>query len=317
MDICSITTQSAPILIPLIVGYLLDLLFGDPYNMPHPVKLFGRLISLADNRLNKGANRFFKGLVTSMVLITTTWISLFIIVKSLTDLPWVYYPLASILVYWGLANKCLIDETRLVEKALSENGLDAGRKQLSYIVGRDTSKLNANQIRTAVLETLSENLSDGVIAPLFYYALGGIPLMLAYKMINTLDSMIGYKNDKYLHFGKFAAKLDDVANFIPARITAILMVLITWNKRGVQFIFNFGNKHASPNSGYPEAALAGILNCRFGGPNQYHGIIVDKPYIGYNNRQLTYNDLQKALKINHLVTLASVLMIVIIFISFY
>lgn len=317
MDINTIITQSTLLIIPLFAGYLLDLFFGDPYIMPHPVKLFGRLISLADNHFNKGSFLVFKGMIISLILISIVWVILFTGLKSIAKLPLVYYPLASIMVYWGLANKCLIDEARLVQKALSEKGIEAGRKQLSNIVGRDTSNLNPNQIRTAVLETLAENLSDGVVAPLFYYALGGIPLMFAYKMVNTLDSMIGYKNDKYLHFGRFAAKLDDVANFIPARITAILMVLTTWNKRGFQFIFRYGNKHASPNSGYPEAALAGILNCRFGGPNQYHGIIVDKPYIGYNNRQLTYNDLQKALKINHMVTLASVLMIAIIFVSFY
>ncbi len=317
MDINTIITQSTLLIIPLFAGYLMDLFFGDPYIMPHPVKFFGRLISLADNHFNKGSFLVFRGLIISLILISVVWVILFSGLKSIVKLPLVYYPIASIMVYWGLANKCLIDEARLVQKALSEKGIEAGRKQLSYIVGRDTSNLNPNQIRTAVLETLAENLSDGVVAPLFYYALGGIPLMFAYKMVNTLDSMIGYKNDKYLHFGRFAAKLDDVANFIPARITAILMVLITWNKRGFQFIFRYGNKHASPNSGYPEAALAGILNCRFGGPNQYHGIIVDKPYIGYNNRQLTYNDLQKALKINHLVTLASVLMIVLIFVSFY
>lgn len=186
-----------------------------------------------------------------------------------------------------------------VERKLSEEGIESGRKQLSYIVGRETSQLSENEIRIAVLETLSENLSDGVIAPLFFYAIGGVPIMLAYKMINTLDSMIGYKSERYKQFGFFAAKLDDIVNFIPARITALLMVVITLNFRGLKYIFLFGSKHSSPNAGYPEAALAGILNCRFGGPNIYHGKLINKPFIGINERVISPKDFQKVYLINY------------------
>ena len=181
---------------------------------------------------------------------------------------------------------------------LKTNGLQGGREQLSYIVGRDTRNLSEQQIRTAVLETLAENLSDGVIAPLFYYALGGVPAMLAYKMANTLDSMIGYKSEKYREFGWFAARFDDVVNFVPARITALLMVVLSLSPRGLAYIFKFGHKHSSPNAGYPEAALAGILNCRFGGPNVYHGQLVEKPYIGANPRTLTNTDFRKTCFLN-------------------
>jgi adenosylcobinamide-phosphate synthase len=167
-------------------------------------------------------------------------------------------------------------------------------------------------VRTAVLETLAENLSDGVIAPLFFYAVGGVPAMLAYKMVNTLDSMIGYKNERYKDFGWFAARLDDVLNFLPARITSFLMVFVTFSWRGLKFTFKYGRQHASPNSGYPEAALAGILNCRLGGPNYYSGKLVVKPYIGDNNRTVSDTDVYKACVINFASVIFFILLIVIV-----
>ena len=173
-----------------------------------------------------------------------------------------------------------------------------GRIQLARIVGRDTKKLNTKQIRIAALETLSENLSDGVIAPLFWFALLGAPGMLGYKMINTLDSMIGYKNERYMYFGKFAARLDDTANYIPARLTALLMLVVSGNLHKTGFVFSNGNKHSSPNSGYPEAALAGILGCRFGGPGYYSGKKVTKPYIGTTDKMPDDADLNLSLAIN-------------------
>jgi adenosylcobinamide-phosphate synthase len=197
-----------------------------------------------------------------------------------------------------------------VFNALEQNGLEAGRKRLSWIVGRDTSNLSSQQIRIAVFETMSENLSDGVIAPLFYFLIGGIPGMMVYKMINTLDSMVGYRNDKYEQFGKFAARLDDVANFIPARLTALLMCIASMSNKGFMFIFKFGNNHKSPNSGYPEAALAGILDVRFGGPNSYHGMLVDKPYIGENDREIAHEEIHRVARINHTTTFLMLLLVV-------
>jgi len=221
-----------------------------------------------------------------------------------------FYPVATLMVFYGLANHSLISEGLNVNRKLNREGLNAGRNQLRFIVGRDTSALSENQIRIAILETISENLSDGVVAPLFYYAFGGVPLMLMYKMVNTLDSMIGYKNERFKKFGMFAARMDDVANFVPARITAFLMVLITFSWRGASFVMKFGNKHSSPNSGYPEAALAGILNCRFGGPNVYHGNLVEKPFIGYNDRIITNHDIKKACFINIVVSFICIFMMV-------
>jgi adenosylcobinamide-phosphate synthase len=166
-------------------------------------------------------------------------------------------------------------------------------------VGRDTTQLSPQQIRIAVLETMSENLSDGVIAPLFYYVLAGLPGMMTYKMINTMDSMLGYRNHRYEQFGKVAARLDDIANFLPARLTALLMVLVTGCWQGLVFTLKYGHQHKSPNAGYPEAALAGILNCRFGGPNLYQGVLVDKPYIGKQERPIGHEEIHRVRRVNH------------------
>jgi adenosylcobinamide-phosphate synthase len=234
----------------------------------------------------------------AFTLVAFTYISLEVVFLLLKNYELVLLTLGSLGVFFGLANRSLIHESYKVMRELKTNGLQAGREQLSYIVGRDTRTLNEQQIRTAVLETLAENLSDGVIAPLFYYALGGVPAMLAYKMANTLDSMIGYKSEKYREFGWFAARFDDVVNFVPARITAIIMVVLSLSPRSLMYIFRFGHQHSSPNAGYPEAALAGILNCRFGGPNVYHGQLIEKPYIGTNPRLLTDSDFRKSCLLN-------------------
>jgi adenosylcobinamide-phosphate synthase len=299
------------IAIPLILGYVLDLIFGDPHWFPHPVKGFGWLIAKGEKILNNGNIRFIKGLLMSIVLIGSTFVVVYylqyLLLHTNSYSGWI---LNSILVHFCLANKSLIDEGRAVFKALGQS-LEAGRKRLTWIVGRDTSNLTANQVRTAVFETMSENLSDGVIAPLFFYAIGGTPGMMAYKMASTLDSMIGYKSERYKQFGKSAARIDDVLNFIPARITAILIAAVSISKRSLSFIIKFGNQHASPNSGYPEAALAGVLNCRFGGPNVYHGTLVNKPYIGDNDRIITNDEIKRVATINHCATLVSVICILI------
>lgn len=289
--------------IPLIGGYILDLLFGDPHWFPHPVKGFGWLIAKGENLLNTGRKRFLKGFLLSLFLITSVFYITYCLQQliALTDI-YGLWAFKSIVVYFCLANKNLIDEGKAVFKAL-DRSLDEGRKRLSWIVGRNTQNLSENQVRIAVFETMSENLSDGVVAPLFFYAIGGIPAMFAYKMINTLDSMIGYKNKRFEKFGKFAARTDDVANFIPARITALIIALVSMSKQSFWYIFKFGNKHASPNSGYPEAAMAGFLNCRFGGPNYYHNVLVNKPYIGDNERTIEPNELNKVILINHGVTI--------------
>ena len=283
---------------PLLIGFALDCLLGDPRWLPHPIRLFGWLIACFEKCFNRGNYRKLKGTLTSLLLVGGTWLLLHFLFLGLKDFPVAYMFLASVGVFFGLANRSLIYESWLVIRALKVEGLEGGRRQLSYIVGRDTAKLNEQQIRTAVLETMAENLSDGVIAPLFFYALGGVPALFAYKMASTLDSMIAYKSKYYKAYGWFAARLDDLLNLVPARLTALLMVLVSFSRGGLAHIFRYGHQHASPNAGYPEAALAGILKCRFGGPNVYHGQLVEKPYIGHHQKTITTRDFWLAAYVN-------------------
>ena len=298
-------------LIPLLGGLLLDALIGDPHRLPHPIRLFGRIISWCDRQFNRGNHRKAKGVFVALGLVVSVFAVFTTIEWLLDEYTTAKNILNTILFFFAIANRSLISEAMKVEKLVMKGDIPAARKQLSWIVGRDTSRLTAKQIRTATLETLAENLSDGVIAPLFFYALGGIPLIMAYKMVNTMDSMIGYKNEKYRDFGWFAARiLDDTANFIPARLTALLMVLVPPSRRGFRFIRPYAQCHSSPNSGYPESALAGILDCRFGGPNVYQGKLVEKPYIGENDRDLTHADVRRACFINLRVTMTMMLAII-------
>ncbi|MFI3288691.1 MAG: adenosylcobinamide-phosphate synthase CbiB [Rikenellaceae bacterium] len=285
-------------LIVIIIGALLDTLIGDPYWLPHPIRLFGNMISWFEKRLNIGSNRVLKGGATWIVLCVSTYIAF-----AFIELVFFYnnvltIAFCSIFFFYGLSNRCLIEEGFKVEKLLQNGDLEGARKQLSMIVGRQTENLSPTKIRSAVVETLSENLSDGVVAPLFYFAIGGIPLMMLYKMINTLDSMVGYKNDRYGDFGFVSAKMDDVANFIPARLTAILMAIVSLSYRAIQFALKYGRSHSSPNSGYPESALAGVLDCRLGGASVYFDTVVEKPYIGENPRELTHRDVVTCALIN-------------------
>lgn len=284
----------------LVWAFLLDLWIGDPRNLPHLIVGYGYLIALGEKNLNRSKSRFLKGTLLTITLVSASYLIPYFIILYLqkNEYHFILLPLSTLMLFYCLANKTLIREGIAVFNTLDNEGLEAGRKRLSWIVGRDTSKLSSQQIRLATLETMSENLSDGVIAPLFYYLILGIPGVMAYKMINTLDSMIGYKSDRYEQFGKFAAKLDDVANYIPARITAILMLMVTFKLYGLKFVFTEGQKHASPNAGFPEAALAYILSCRFGGANVYHGQLIDKPYIGSNDRDIEHDDIHKTSRIN-------------------
>ena len=315
----------APIII-LSLAFVSDLFLGDPKWLPHLIAGYGKLIALGEKIFRKGPQdspRGFllaKGGMLTVILVAGTFLlanwSLELLEQQ-AGMP-LYVAASSMLLFYCLANKSLIEEGKAVFEHLREGGLEAGRKRLRRIVGRDTQNLNEQQIRTATLETMSENLSDGVIAPLFYYALLGVPGAMAYKMINTLDSMLGYKSEKYLYFGRAAARLDDLANFIPARLTALLMLLVAGpvppeavKASGVRFVCKEGKKHSSPNAGYPQAALAYILCCRFGGPNDYGGKRVDKPFIGYGTRQIEHHQINRAAKINNSVSILAALLIIV------
>lgn len=331
-------------LLSLCLGWILDLLFGDPAWLPHPVVAFGKWISFWEHRLNCGRRRKLKGalfaIATIALVFSLTWL---LLNKLIPLIDYVPFPnrgglgsgvLSILLVFFCLAGHTLRREVRDVFLAL-DRSLDEGRRQVARIVGRDTANLSAQEVRTAALETLAENLSDGVVAPLFWFTLLGVPGMLTYKMINTLDSMIGYRTERYKDFGCWAARIDDVANYIPARLTALLMICVSPNpflfrkgsgeryadgdtpilpnKGGIggkaslfSFVKKYAKCHASPNSGYPEAALAGILYCRFGGIHDYFGEAVVKPYIGDNPRPLTTADLHISLRVCFLAELLAV-----------
>lgn len=295
--------------IPFLGGWLADRLLGDPEGWPHPVVAFGKAISWGEKRLNNGGDRALKGSLLTLVLVA----GVFMLCQGILRWSGSIHPqlnaiLVGIGVFYCLAGKTLIKEVKAVFEAV-DRSTEEGRRQVSRIVGRDTSHLSPQEIRAAALETLAENLSDGVIAPMFWFTLLGLPGMLAYKMVNTLDSMIGYRNERYLEFGQTAARLDDVANYIPARLTAWLMLAVSGNLDKFSFVKRFGPAHASPNSGYPESALAAILNCRFGGTHDYLGQPVEKPHIGTNNRPFTTDDMIIAIKINSNTELAMGLLV--------
>ena len=294
--------------IALLIGWVLDLLFGDPPRLPHPVVWFGKAIAFCEHRFNRGSHRKLKGAVIAIGLIVGIFILTSFLISSFS-----HFLISAVLIFYCLAGTTLIREVRQVFLAL-DRSLEEGRAQVARIVGRDTSDLSAQEVRTAALETLAENLSDGVIAPLFWLAVLGVPGMVAYKMVNTLDSMIGYKTERYKDFGCWAARIDDVANYIPARLTALLMVLphavVSGQWSVFTFVRHYGRMHASPNSGYPEAALAGILNCRFGGPHYYFGELFDKPFIGENDRELTTADMRKAVRVNRMAEVLAIILVI-------
>jgi len=303
-----ISGSSAFIIPPMILllAFLLDAAVGDPRWLPHPVRVIGRAISWIEKILRK----YFKspsrekigGAILVFVIVIPVFLITFFVCNAirlftlLGESPEATYsPIHLIgiilLIYFTattIAVRELINSAQSVIKAVKDKDIKTARNNLSMIVGRDTENLNEEKILKATMESLAENLSDGVIAPVFYLALGGLPLAMAYKAINTLDSMVGYKNEKYVNSGWAAARLDDIANYIPSRISGVLIVLVSFFvsrslsavRRSLNTMIIDGRNHTSPNAGIPEAAMAGALGMKFGGPSTYGGIIVDKPYIG-------------------------------------
>src|SRR5918995_1241090 len=273
----------------LIIGaFLLDLVIGDPRWLPHPVVLIGKVISCADRVLRRGnAGRdLLAGMALSILIIGLSFGAAWALLDLFRWLPyWLCFIASAALACTTLATRGLLDAIKLVEAPLVAGNLAEARSKLSHIVGRETSELNQDKVLRAGLESLAESTCDGIVAPLFYLFLGGIPLAMAYKAVNTLDSMVGYRTERYFQFGKFAARLDDVFNFIPARLTAFLMIiamfLVRLNaKLALRVMRRDHANHLSPNAGYPEAALAGALGIRLGGPSIYFGKEVHKPHLG-------------------------------------
>ena len=303
------------LILPLVAAWLSDLLLGDPRWLPHPVVGLGHMIARGERMLNRGSHRMAKGALMTILLDSIVFFSTFFLLRILhaNALPhYVACVVSGILIFYCLAGTTLIREVREVFRAV-DRSLDEGRRQVGRIVGRDTAQLSAQEVRTAALETLAENLSDGVVAPLFWLAVGGVPAMLTYKMINTQDSMIGYRNARYKDFGCWAARIDDVANYVPARLTAMLMVVLSGRWSLFSYVWKYGRCHASPNSGYPEAALSGILGCRFGGPHHYFGELVEKPYIGDRDRPLTSADMERSVRLSRSVEVVTIVTIISIY----
>lgn len=296
-----------------IAGFVLDLLIGDPHFIPHPVRLIGSLISSLDKRLNCDAGynssekklnliKYKRGMLLAFTVIFATFAMSVIIIVAAYSINLYAGVIAEAVMTWQiLATKCLRVESMRVYDALRTDGVDAGRRAVSMIVGRDTSVLDAAGVTRAAVETIAENTSDGVIAPMFYTAIGGPVLGFVYKAVNTMDSMLGYKNDKYMYFGRFAARLDDVVNFIPARISAYLMIAAAFiggrqfdGKNAYRIFKRDRFNHASPNSAQTESVCAGALRVQLAGDAVYFGKLVKKKYIGDGLREIEYEDIKRA-----------------------
>ena len=283
------------------LAFILDFLLGDPHNLPHPVRWMGKTIDIAEPRFRKiSSNPRICGVLFAACLIAGTWMSTYIVLAAANGIhPLVKNTFTVIIIYYCISASSLAEAGLEIKNDLEKEDIIRARKRVALIVGRDVTAYQASDIARATVETVAENLVDGVIAPLFFAAIGGAPLAMAYKMANTLDSMVGYKNEKYLHFGKAAARIDDVLNYIPARLAVPIISLATQilsgkGRRSLETVFREGANHSSPNAGFPEAAFAGALAVKLNGPNYYAGKLVDKPFIGVSFGRPSSGHIQKA-----------------------
>ncbi len=304
------------LIIIIVCAVVLDLIFGDPDGVPHPICLIGNMIAHMEKKIRKVLrNEFLGGMLLALSVGMLSFLLPFVILYLAHRIN--YYVALLLEIYFCykiLAIKSLKTESMKVYHSLVYGNLNEARKYLSYIVGRDTEALSAKEITKATVETVAENTTDAVVAPLIFMAFGGAPLAFLYKAINTMDSMIGYKNEKYYYFGKFAARLDDVANFIPSRIAAIAMILASSLlkldlKNAVKIYIRDRKKHKSPNSAQTESVCAGALNIQLAGDACYFGQLVHKPIIGDNNREIVPEDIVLANKLMYVTSLLAVIII--------
>ena len=302
----------------IIAGFILDLIFGDPHWLPHPICLIGNLIGFIERNLrprlapNKLALLLGGFVMVVIVLLTSFIVPILLLLGAYIISPWLAFALETLMCYQIFATKCLRDESMKVYDALHNNNLADARVKLSWIVGRDTQNLDEEEITKGAVETVAENTADGIIAPMFYMFLGGVPLAFLYKGINTMDSMVGYKNDKFLYFGRCAAKLDDLANLIPARITGLVMILAAFclgmdGKNAWNIFWRDRYNHLSPNSAMTESVTAGALNFQLGGDHFYFGRLVHKDTMGDDIRPVCPEDIVKT---NNLLYMTSALCLV-------
>ena len=303
------------------IAYVLDLIFGDPQNVVHPVQVIGKIISAGEKVLLRKKYKFLAGAVLNIFTVSITYTLMYLISKSVKIS--VFFMIIEIyLMYTIFSINSLAREGNRVYRILKEGDIEKARKDLSYLVSRDTEMMDEKMIIRSTMETISENTVDGIVAPMFYMFLGGMPLAMAYKAINTLDSMVGYKNEKYMDFGKFSAKVDDVANFIPARITGILIVLASMilgydYKNSLKIFIRDRKNHSSPNSAHSEASVAGALGVQFGGKVSYFGKEIDKPTIGDKIKNFELEDIRKNIRIMYVTSFLSLVIFSLIFTGAY
>ena len=311
-------------IIPFFIGFVLDLCLGDPPNWPHPVRWIGNAINAVQKGVRKRCSSEsalkWGGLLLWIVIVggtfLLTWTLLYVL--GLWSF-WASFIAQALLVYTLLATKSLKDAAMNVSRVLkNSDSLAEARTQLSYIVGRDTSSLNQDEITRAVVETVAENSVDGVIAPLFYLFIGGVPLAMAYKAVNTLDSMVGYKTEQYRAIGYFSAKLDDVFNWFPARLSWVLLgvasAVLGLNAKAA-FVIGWRDRyqHKSPNCAWSEATVAGALGIRLGGPNSYFGQRIEKPWLGDEKRAIEQGDIHSTIKLMYLAAILALILFTVIY----
>ena len=303
------------------IAYVLDLIFGDPQNVVHPVQVIGKIISAGEKVLLRKKYKFLAGAVLNIFTVSITYTLMYLISKSVKIS--VFFMIIEIyLMYTIFSINSLAREGNRVYRILKEGDIEKARKDLSYLVSRDTEMMDEKMIIRSTMETISENTVDGIVAPMFYMFLGGMPLAMAYKAINTLDSMVGYKNEKYMDFGKFSAKIDDAANFIPARITGILIVLASMilgydYKNSLKIFIRDRKNHSSPNSAHSEASVAGALGVQFGGKVSYFGKEINKPTIGDKIKDFELEDIRKNIRIMYVTSFLSLVIFSLIFTGAY
>ena len=310
-------------LVALVMGYILDLIFGDPYWMPHPVRFIGNLISILEKVIRRFMPKTKRGeyiggiIFTVMVVSISMVIPLVIILMAKSINTYLALTVETFMCYQILATKSLKVESMKVYDELAKNDLPSARKAVSMIVGRDTKDLTFSGVAKAAVETVAENTSDGIIAPMIFIAIGGAPMGFFYKAINTLDSMVGYKNERYINFGRFAAKLDDVVNYLPARISAYQMILSSFflrydYKNAFKIYKRDRYNHASPNSAQTESVCAGALDVQLAGNAYYFGKFYEKPTIGDDIREINYDDIKKANRLLYCTSFISIVIISVI-----
>ena len=301
----------------ILSAFLLDIILGDPVRPTHPIVLIGKLIVVIEKSLreifktSKGLK--IAGVILWFVTVFLAYITTYCIIKAAYKFsPWFGHGMSLWLTYTVLAVRNLADEALGIYREIKRSDINEARKRLSYIVGRDTQEMPVDEICRATVETAAENTIDGIISPLIYAFIGGAPLAMAYKAINTLDSMVGYKNEKYESFGWFSAKMDDLANYIPARIGGIFILMAAALMKldigpGIKTVLSDAKKHKSPNSGIPEAITAGVLGIRLGGWNSYGGVASFREYMGEKLRETEPEDIKTAVKLSFITAIVALI----------